>query len=140
MDTQLSHCHTHSPCCGLPCCCTHLRFLYGPNGSRPLVPYAQPNDTQVYLRQLVTPGGASSAQAAYVQIENTNPIAVDVSGWEIKQGASFKFAPGASFTMRRSPLTNHHVGTSRASDGNACTGITGCAYSKCVSNSPYSHT
>jgi hypothetical protein len=67
-----------------------LLGLYGPAGARPLLPEAQPNNTQaVAVTKLEVPAGKDSQ--GYLAVGNGNDFAVDVSKWLVKGAGAFTY-------------------------------------------------
>ena len=57
-----------------------LYDTYGPTGSTPLIPDAQPATVSLVLGRT---GGSASTPQQFVEIVNPNDFAVDVSGWGV---------------------------------------------------------
>ena len=62
------------------------------------IPEAQPTNVVVQIGQIESnPSNANQGQE-FIQLTNPNPIAVDISGWQLSGGVKFTFKPGTVIT------------------------------------------
>jgi hypothetical protein len=81
-----------------------LYDTYGPKGSIPLIPDAQPSSFQLTLGRL-EPGAAG-----FVEVRNPNDFAVDVSNYALRGAVTFTFAPGTVIPAQDSLYAAASVG------------------------------
>ncbi|KAK9806846.1 hypothetical protein WJX72_004789 [[Myrmecia] bisecta] len=74
----------------LPMRKNQLYNIYGPSGTIPLIPDAQPKAAPLRFGRV----DASSGSGSYIEITNPNNFAVDVSNWLLSGTVKFTLVPG----------------------------------------------
>lgn len=72
-----------------------LYVTYGPNGTTPLIPDAQPAGAAINLGNI-----DASGATGFVQIINPNAYAVDVSNYQLQGPVTAKLRPGLLLVLR----------------------------------------
>jgi len=102
---------------------THLASNSGsytaPGGAPAAVVSAQLPDAQIASPQISfgsfeanPPSGNQDEE--YIELQNANAFAVDISGWQLSGGVDFEFLPGTIIEANRSLYVSPHVSTFRA--------------------------